>query len=190
MRAKSEMLKGPLANETDEACRYSRYNYEEKYRERLAEEDIGALARLSNDRAHLRAGNGPTAATLSALDSQWRGVCRSVKTLVGEAGICAYKSYSPAKILPRDAVSYCAPAGPISVNFGPGSTDSSPIYRIDARFRAKSNPPRTCTDGHFGPLSSCLLFYARCWRQRDVLCVTEARRTLRVALFSILACNE
>ena len=48
-------------------------------RERLAE-DIEALA-LSNDRAHLRAANGPTA-TRSALDSQWRGVCRSVKTLV------------------------------------------------------------------------------------------------------------
>lgn len=98
----------------------------EKIQHRMVE-DIEALA-LSNDRVHLRAGNGPTAH--GRLSTQWDRVCRNVKTLVN--GICAYKSYLPAKILPPDAASYCALPGPISVNFGPG-----PIRRrfIDARFR-------------------------------------------------------
>lgn len=105
-RAREKRNARGLANEIDEACRYNRYNYEEKYTEREREgerlaENIEALA-LSNDRAHLRAGNGPTA-TRSALDSQWRGVCRSVKTLV-VAGIYAYKSYSPAKILTQRVI--------------------------------------------------------------------------------------
>lgn len=52
-----------------------------------------------------------------------------MKTLVD--GICAYTSYSPAKILPPDAASYCAPPGAISVNFGPHRF-SPPIYRCFA----------------------------------------------------------
>lgn len=125
-RAKSEMQGAWQTKQTRRVATTAIIREMQRGRERLAE-DIEALA-LSNDRAHLRAGNGPTA-TRSALDSQWRGVCRSVKTLMG-AGICAYKSYSPAKILPPDAASYCATAGPISVNFGPGP----PIRRrfIDA----------------------------------------------------------
>lgn len=83
-------------------------------RERERERAYGTLA-LSNDRAHLRGENGPAAYGL--LSTQQDRVYRSVKTLVD--GICAYTSYSPAKILPPDAASYCAPPGAISVNFGP-----------------------------------------------------------------------
>lgn len=150
-----------------QACRHNRYNYEEKYREdgRMSE-DIPAFA-LSSDRAHLRAENGPAAHAV--LSTQWDRVCRSVKTLVG--GICAYTSYSPAKILPPDAASYCAWPGPISANFG-WNRFAGDLSTVASARLVKCNLPGLRAESFFLPFYDAS---ATVLRDRDTLHASLAR---------------